>query len=46
MSIHTRHLALCALTALAFVTLGRAPRLVVVGARDLRPVSVAIEAEG
>jgi hypothetical protein len=45
MSVHTRHLALCALTALAFVTLGRAPRRVVVGARDLRPASVTIEAD-
>ena len=41
-----RHLALCAFTALAFITLGRAPRLIVVGARDLRPISVVLETEG
>jgi hypothetical protein len=46
MPTRSRHLALCAFTALAFMTLGRAPRLIVVGARDLRPVSVVLETEG
>jgi hypothetical protein len=46
MPSRSRHLALCAFTALAFITLGRAPRLIVVGARDLRPISVVLETEG
>ena len=40
MSRRTRYIALCAFTLVSFVTLGKAPRLVEVGARELRVASI------
>jgi hypothetical protein len=36
MSRRTRYIALCACTLVSFMTLGKAPRLVEVGAREMR----------